>query len=218
MPLSLPRLPYAYDALEPHISRATLEVHYDKHHRAYVEKAKGLAKEAHLSDTALEQIVRYTARKDGHQALFQNAAQAWNHEFYWNSMRPGGSKPTDGLARRIATDFGGFDAFVEKFTAAATGQFGSGWAWLVLDGDTLAITRTSNADTPIAHGQVPLLTLDVWEHAYYLDYQNRRPDYVKAVVHNLLDWSFAHRNLVRQSAAVLPPAADERPRAAPGGR
>ncbi len=218
MPLSLPRLPYAYDALEPHISRATLEVHYDKHHRAYVEKAKGLAKEAHLSDTALEQIVRYTARKDGHQALFQSAAQAWNHEFYWNSMRPGGSKPTDELARRIATDFGGFDAFVEKFTAAATGQFGSGWAWLVLDGDTLAITRTSNADTPIAHGQVPLLTLDVWEHAYYLDYQNRRPDYVKAVVHNLLDWSFAHRNLVRQSAAVLPPAADERPRAAPGGR
>jgi len=217
MALSLPRLPYAYDALEPHISRATLEVHYDKHHRAYVEKTRLLAKEARLSDTSLEQIIRYAARQESHRALFQNAAQAWNHEFYWNSMCRGGSKPTDEIARRIAADLGGFDAFAEKLAAAATGQFGSGWAWLVLNGDSLAITQTSNADTPLAHGQVPLLAIDVWEHAYYLDYQNRRSDYVKAVIHNLLDWTFAHRNLVCQSAISLG-AAHGRPQAAPVAR
>lgn len=219
MQITLPKLPYAYDALEPHISRATLEVHYDKHHRAYVEKAKSLAKEAHLSDNSLEQIIRYTARQEGHQALFQNAAQAWNHDFYWNSMRPGGSKPTEEIARRIQTDLGGYDSFAERFMAAATGQFGSGWAWLVLDGDTLAITRTSNADTPLAHAQIPLLAVDVWEHAYYLDYQNRRADYVKTVIEHLINWDFAHRNLVRQNAAMLPaPAESTRLQASAGSR
>ncbi len=203
MQIILPQLPYAYDALEPHISRRTLEIHHGKHHRAYVEKVKELAKPLRLADQPLELIIRQTAGRDEHRALFNNAAQAWNHAFYWRSLRPGGGgEPVGEIAGRVKTDLGGYGAFVEQFAAAATGQFGSGWAWLVLDGDKLKVTNTSNADTPLAHGQIPLLTLDVWEHAYYLDFQNRRADYVAAAIGHLISWDFANRNLGRRTAAA----------------
>jgi Fe-Mn family superoxide dismutase len=199
MQITLPQLPYSYDALEPHISRRTLEIHHGKHHRAYVEKVKALAKQVRLADQPLERIIQKTAGHDGQQALFNNAAQAWNHAFYWRSLRPGGGgAPSGEVADFVHSSFGSYDSFVEQFAAATNGQFGSGWAWLVLDGDRLAITTTANADTPLAHGQTPLLTLDVWEHAYYLDYQNRRPDYTAAVIENLINWDFASRNLVRR--------------------
>jgi Fe-Mn family superoxide dismutase len=203
MNLALPRLPYAYDALEPHISRTTLEIHHGRHHRAYVEKTVASAKQLRLADEPLERIIGRTAGQESHRALFQNAAQAWNHAFYWNSLSPdGGGRPQGQLAERIEADLGGYDTFVGQFAAAATGQFGSGWAWLVLDGGKLKIIQTSNADTPLAHGQVPLLTIDVWEHAYYLDYQNRRPDYVTAVIEKLVNWDFAEKNLDRRRASA----------------
>lgn len=203
MQIVLPQLPYAYDALEPHISRTTLEVHHDKHHRAYVEKAKALAKEVRLADQPLEAIIRQTVGHDSHRALFNNAAQAWNHAFYWRSLRPGGGgHPNGEIAERIKADFGDHKRLLDKLADAAMGQFGSGWAWLVLDGDTLKITQTANADTPLAHGQTPLLTIDVWEHAYYLDYQNRRADYAGAVIKHLINWDFANRNLSRRGTAA----------------
>lgn len=204
MQITLPQLPYAYDALEPHISRTTLEVHHGKHHRAYVEKVKTLAREVHLADQPLERIIQQTAGQDSHRALFNNAAQAWNHAFYWRSLRPGGGgEPRGEIAERVQTDLGGYGSFVERFAAAATGQFGSGWAWLVLDGNKLKVTQTANADTPLAHGQTPLLTIDVWEHAYYLDYQNRRADYAAAVIEHLINWDFANRNLSRRRTAAI---------------
>ena len=203
MPITLPPLPYPYDALEPHISRTTLEIHHDKHHRAYVDKVKTLAQQVRLADQPLERIIQQTAGQDRHRALFNNAAQAWNHAFYWRSLRPGGGgEPQGEIAERVKTDLGGYGPFVEQLTAAATGQFGSGWAWLVLDGNKLKVTQTANADTPLAHGQTPLLTIDVWEHAYYLDYQNRRADYVAAAIKQLINWDFASRNLSRRSAAA----------------
>jgi superoxide dismutase, Fe-Mn family len=199
MPITLPQLPYPYDALEPHISRTTLEIHHGKHHRAYVERVKTLAREVHLADQPLERIIQQTAGQDRHRALFNNAAQAWNHAFYWRSLWPGGGgEPQGELAKRMRTDLGGYGPFVEQLAAAATGQFGSGWAWLVLDGNKLKVTQTANADTPLAHGQTPLLTIDVWEHAYYLDYQNRRADYAAAVIKHLINWDFASRNLSRR--------------------
>ncbi len=203
MQITLPQLPYPYDALEPHISRTTLEIHHGKHHRAYVEKVKTLVKQVRLADQPLERIIQQTAGQDSHRTLFNNAAQAWNHAFYWRSLRPGGGGvPVGEIAERIEADFGGYKPFFEKFAGAATGQFGSGWAWLVLDGNTLKVTQTANAETPLAHGQTPLLTIDVWEHAYYLDYQNRRADYAAAVVEHLINWEFANRNLSRRSAAA----------------
>ena len=209
MQITLPQLPYSYDALEPHISRITLEVHHGKHHRAYVEKVKTLAREVHLADQALERIIQQTAGQDRHRALFNNAAQAWNHAFYWRSLRPGGGgEPQGEIAERVKTDLGGYGSFAEQLAAAATGQFGSGWAWLVLDGNKLKVTQTANADTPLVHGQTPLLTIDVWEHAYYLDYQNRRADYAAAVIEHLINWDFASRNLSRRrtAATALEPA------------
>lgn len=205
MQIILPQLPYAYDALEPHISRATLELHHGKHHRAYVEKTRTLAEQLRLADQPLERIIAQTARREAWRALFQNAAQAWNHAFFWRCLRPAsGGAPQGEIAARLDSDLGGYDAFAEQFAAAATGQFGSGWAWLVLDGGLLKITQTANADTPLAHGQTPLLCIDVWEHAYYLDYQNRRPDYVRAVIANLLNWDFANRNLARPKPRGTP--------------
>ncbi|MGE0151490.1 MAG: superoxide dismutase [Reyranellaceae bacterium] len=208
MQIALPPLPYASDALEPHISRATLELHHGKHHRAYVEKARTLAEQLRLADQPLERIIAHTAGREAYRALFQNAAQAWNHAFFWRCLHPaGGGAPQGEIAQRLNSDLGGYDVFVEQFAAAATSQFGSGWAWLVLDGGLLKVTQTANADTPLAHGQTPLLCIDVWEHAYYLDYQNRRPDYVGAVIAHLLDWDFANRNLARpkpRGALVLP--------------
>jgi superoxide dismutase, Fe-Mn family len=199
MAITLPELPYDYDALQPVISAATLKLHHGAHHRGYVDKLNALIKGTDLADASLESIVK---RSSG--AVFNNAAQAWNHAFYWRSLRPKvpHGAPQGALAARIDADFGGQARFRELFKAAAMGVFGSGWAWLIEQDGTLQIRVTSNADTPIAHGQKPLLVLDVWEHAYYLDYQSRRLAYVEGVVDLLLDWEFAERNLAQQLAAL----------------
>ena len=198
MNLTLPELPYAIDALEPHVSKRTLEFHHGKHHRAYVEKTKELIKGTKLEKASLEEIIQASTKEGG--ALFNNAAQAWNHTFYWHSLAPkGGGKPSGAVARAIEAGLGDYDAFRKAFGEAATGQFGSGWAWLVLDGGKVKVAKTGNADTPLAHGQTPLLTLDVWEHAYYLDYQNRRPDYVATYLDHLVNWDFANANLASAS-------------------
>lgn len=197
MAITLPELPYDYDALHPVISAATMKLHHGAHHRGYVDKLNALIKGTDLADASLESIVK---RSSG--AIFNNAAQAWNHAFYWRSLRPKVSHgaPQGALAARIDADFGGQQRFGELFKAAAMGVFGSGWVWLVDIGGKLEIKTTANADTPIAHGQQPLLVLDVWEHAYYLDYQSRRLAYVEGAVDLLLDWEFAERNFARQEA------------------
>jgi Fe-Mn family superoxide dismutase len=195
--LKLPDLPYEMKALEPHISERTLEFHYGKHHAAYVKKTSDAVEGTPLEKQPLVNIVRAAAKDKEQAGLFNNAAQAWNHTFFWHCMTPkGGHEPSGELGKRISGDFGSFDAFCEKFEEAAVGQFGSGWAWLVEDGGKLDIVTTSNADTPLVHGETPLLTLDVWEHAYYLDYQNRRPDFVKAFLEHLVNWDFVEQNLV----------------------
>jgi Fe-Mn family superoxide dismutase len=194
--IALPDLPWAEDALAPVISGETIEYHYGKHHRKYVDTASKLIEGTPYADMPLERIVIETAKDASKSAIFNNAAQSWNHWFYWMSMNPhGGGRPGGALARKIDEDFGDFDSFAGELKQAATGQFGSGWAWVVRDKGKLKVMKTSNADTPIAHGITPLLALDVWEHAYYLDYQNRRPDYVDAVIERLLDWEFAEQNL-----------------------
>lgn len=196
MPISLPNLPYQKDALEPYISSRTLEFHYDKHHQAYVDKTNQLLKETAVKDLSLEEIIKETAHQPDQRALFNNAAQAWNHSFFWNCLKPGGGgKPSGKAAERIERDLGGYENFVKEFKATATGQFGSGWAWLILQGTELAITKTSNADTPLKNGLIPLLTVDVWEHAYYLDYQNRRADYLQAIIDHLINWDFINDTL-----------------------
>jgi Fe-Mn family superoxide dismutase len=200
MSIELPNLPYAYDALEPLISSTTLKTHHGKHHRAYVDKVNALVKGTDLADRTLKAIVLQSAQRAANdpamRPLFNNAAQAWNHAFYWRSLRPkGGGEPKGALAARISAAFGGHGSFTEALKSAATGHFGSGWAWLVLDSGIPKVVTTANADTPIIRGQIPLLVIDVWEHAYYLDHQERRAAYVAAVVDHLLDWAFAERNL-----------------------
>jgi Fe-Mn family superoxide dismutase len=191
MAIELPPLPYADDALAPHISEQTISFHYGKHHAAYVNNLNGLIDGTDLADVSLEEIVR-TATPG---ALFNNAAQVWNHTFYWNCMSPkGGGGPTGDLAAAIESSFGSIDAFKAQFKADAVGNFGSGWTWLVRDGDGVAIIKTDDADTPLAHGQTALLTIDVWEHAYYLDFQNARPAYVDAFIEHLLNWDFVAAN------------------------
>jgi Fe-Mn family superoxide dismutase len=195
-PIALPELPYAMDALAPTISRETMGYHYGKHHKSYVDKLNGLIEKTPYAEMTLEKIIETTARDAAKIAIFNNAAQAWNHWFFWLSMSPdGGGKPGGRLARRIEEDFGDFESFANELKQAAVGQFGSGWAWVVLDKGKLKVTKTANADTPIAHGMTPLLAVDVWEHAYYLDFQNRRADYVDAVIEHLLDWEFAQQNM-----------------------
>jgi Fe-Mn family superoxide dismutase len=204
MTIALPDLTYEYDALHPVISAATLKLHHGAHHRGYVDKLNGLIKGTPLQDAALETIVKQTAVRASDdaaaRAIFNNAAQAWNHAFYWRSLRPAGphGRPLGILAARLEADFDGYPRFCEQFKAAALAVFGSGWVWLVEHRGKLEIKATANADTPIAHGQVPLLVLDVWEHAYYLDHQSRRADYVNGAVDLLLDWEFAERNLARE--------------------
>lgn len=196
MPFELPALPYAADALAPYMSAETLGFHHGKHHQAYVTNLNGLVQDTPLATQSLEEIIRATVKDISKIGVFNNAAQIWNHTFFWHSMKPqGGGAPTGELAERIKTDFGGFDAFKEEFKKAALGQFGSGWAWLVLDAGKLKIVKTSNAHTPLTEGQKPLLTCDVWEHAYYLDYQNRRGDMVSAFLDHLANWDFAAKNL-----------------------
>jgi len=191
MAFSLPVLPYAQDALAPHISAETLEFHHGKHHNTYVTKLNDLIAGTELADKSLEEII---AAADG--ITFNQAAQVWNHTFYWSSMKPkGGGQPSGALASAIDRDFGSFDAFKEAFSNAAATQFGSGWAWLVEDGGKLAVSKTGNADTPLKHGQKPLLTIDVWEHAYYIDYRNARPKYIETFLNHLVNWDFAASNL-----------------------
>lgn len=194
MPFTLPDLPFPKDALEPHISAETLEYHHDKHHAKYVSNLNELVEGKPEADMSLLEIIR--SAPDG--PLFNNAAQVWNHTFYWDSLRTGGGgEPQGALADAVARDFGGVAKLREELTAAATGQFGSGWAWLVWDGQRLQVTKTGNADLPLKHGHQPLLNIDVWEHAYYIDYRNRRPEYVQHVVENLLNWHFAKENFAR---------------------
>jgi len=193
---TLPALPYGLDALEPNISRSTLEFHHGKHHAAYVTNLNNLVAGTDLEDKSLEDTITAVAGDAGKAGVFNNAAQVWNHSFYWQCMKPGGGgQPTGALADKINADFGSYEAFVEQFKTAGATQFGSGWAWLVLDGGTLKVTKTANADLPLAHGQKALLTMDVWEHAYYLDYQNRRPDYMTTYLEKLVNWDFVAANL-----------------------
>ncbi len=192
MAFELPALPYAMNALEPYISERTMEFHYGKHHKAYVDNLNKLIAGTHFEQMSLEEIIRKTAGKTEYAGIFNNAAQAWNHAFFWTCMQPGGGgEPTGEMKKKIERSFGGYDKFREEFAAAATTQFGSGWAWLAEDEESgkLKVIKTANADTPIAHGLKPLLTVDVWEHAYYLDYQNRRPDFVNAFLDHLAKWN-----------------------------
>jgi Fe-Mn family superoxide dismutase len=196
MSVALPLLPYAKDALAPYISANTLEFHYGKHHQAYVDNLNKLIAGTDLADKSLEDIIKSAAGDTAKVGIFNNAAQVWNHSFYWQCLKKaGGGAPTGAIASRINATWGNYDKFVEELKNAGTTQFGSGWAWLILDGKNLKITKTANADTPIAHSQKALLTIDVWEHAYYLDYQNRRPDYLSAVIKNLINWDFVNTNL-----------------------
>lgn len=196
MAIILPSLPFEKNALEPYISSLTLEYHYGKHHNTYVVNTNNLIKETELDTLSLEEIILQTANDSTKTSLFNNAAQVWNHTFYWNSLKPnGGGLPSSEIAKKIDTDFGSYDNFAKELKESALGQFGSGWAWLVLKNGKLSISKTSNADTPIAHGVKPILCIDVWEHAYYLDYKNARADYADAVIKNLLNWEFANRNL-----------------------
>ncbi len=195
-PHVLPPLPWADDALAPVISANTIGFHYGKHHRAYVDNLNKLVAGTPLADMTLEQVVTATAGKPESAAVFNNAAQIWNHTFYWHSLRPnGGGEPPAALRERLDVAFGSVDACRAELLAAATSQFGSGWAWLVADGAQLKVVKTANADLPLTAGLRPLLTIDVWEHAYYLDYQNRRADYVNTVLEKLVDWEFALKNL-----------------------
>lgn len=203
--ITLPELPYAKNALEPHISAETLEFHHDKHHAAYVNKLNELLPGSGLEGKELDEIIKATAGDSSKAQIFNQAAQVWNHTFYWNCMTPnGGGEPTGDLKAKIEEAFGSYAKFREEFKNAAVSQFGSGWAWLVADsvGGKLSITKTSNADTPLAHNQVAVLTCDVWEHAYYIDYRNRRPDYVDTFLDKLVNWDYANAKYKGQEAGV----------------
>ena len=192
MAFSLPPLPWAKDALAPHISAETIDFHYGKHHQAYVNNLNGLVAGKPEEGKTLEEII--LAAPEG--GLFNNAAQVWNHTFYWNSIKPGGGgKPSGKLLDAINRDFGSTDNLLQLLGEAAKTQFGSGWAWLVLDGGALKVTKTANADLPLNHGQKALLACDVWEHAYYIDHRNARPAYVDAFLKHLVNWDFAAKNL-----------------------
>jgi superoxide dismutase, Fe-Mn family len=194
--ITLPPLPYADNALDPVITAHTLSFHYGKHHKAYVDNLNKLIAGTPLEGQSLEAIIKESAGKPDKAGIFNNSAQIWNHTFYWNSLKPnGGGTPPAALAKLIERDFGSLDNLKKELATAATTQFGSGWAWLASDNGKLVVTKTSNAELPMTKGQKALLTIDVWEHAYYLDYQNRRPDYANAVIDKLLNWQFAADNL-----------------------
>jgi superoxide dismutase, Fe-Mn family len=195
MPFSLPDLPYDKQALEPHMSAETLEFHHGKHHKAYVDKANGMLADAGLEDASLVEVIR-KAREKGDKKLFNNAAQIWNHSFFWQCLAPEGStRPSVKLQEMIDADFGSTATLIEKLAAESVDHFASGWGWLVLDNGKLKVTSLHDADTPAVHGLVPLLTLDVWEHAYYIDYRNERPRFVKTVLEKLVNWDFVSQNL-----------------------
>jgi Fe-Mn family superoxide dismutase len=203
--ITLPALPYGYEDLAPHISKETLEYHHDKHHNTYVVNLNNLIKGTDLEGKTLEEIIKAVAGDTSKAGVFNNAAQVWNHTFYWNCMtKNGGGKATGALAAKIDEAFGSYEKFAEEFAAAATTQFGSGWAWLVADevNGNLSILKTSNADTPLAHGKVAVLTIDVWEHAYYIDYRNARPAYIKTFLESLVNWDYANAKYAGQEAGV----------------
>ncbi|HCU06049.1 MAG TPA: superoxide dismutase [Fe] [Holosporales bacterium] len=192
----LPQLPYALDALSPHISQETLELHYGKHHQTYVTNLNNLLENSDLSNLSLEEIILKTSGKSDLAGLFNNAAQVWNHTFYWHCLSPnGGGDPKGILKDMIEKNFGSLETFKTLFKTACLTQFGSGWAWLVQEGANLKIVKTSNAETPMTQGSKPLLTCDVWEHAYYVDFKNRRPDYVDTFLKHLVNWDFAAEQL-----------------------
>jgi len=194
MTFTLPALPYDKKALEPHISANTFDFHHGKHHKAYVDKANELVKGTPLENMPLEKAVIESKKQGG--PLFNNIGQIYNHNLFWESMKPnGGGMPTGKLLEKITADFGSFDSFKEKFIAAGVGQFGSGWVWLVFNTGELEIVKTANADTPLTEGKTPLLVCDVWEHAYYLDYQNRRADFLKVFIEKLANWDFAAKRM-----------------------
>ena len=203
MTITLMPLPYALDALAPHISSDTLTVHHGAHHKAYVEKANAAIEGTDLADKPLEAIVK-AAKEQAKTGLYNSAAQTWNHGFYWSSMTPAKSTPSSALASAIDSAFGSMDEMLAKLKDEAVTHFASGWAWLVADGGELKVTSTHDADTPIVGSANPLLTIDVWEHAYYLDVKNKRPDYVSAVLGNILNWSFASENFERGTPWVYP--------------
>jgi Fe-Mn family superoxide dismutase len=200
-PFTLMKLPYAESALAPGISEKTVSFHYGKHHKGYIDKTNELVKGTDLAGKSLADIVHATFRKADKTPLYNAASQAWNHDFYWNSMKPkGGGMPSGELGKKIVADFGSFDAFVKQWDTAAMGQFGSGWAWLIVgDSGKLAVLKSANADSPLGVNEKPLLCIDVWEHAYYLDYQNRRSDYVKAYLDSLVNWDFAAANFAKKA-------------------
>lgn len=198
MAFELPPLPYAYDALEPFMSVKTLELHHDKHHQTYVTNLNNLTKDTPLADESLESLIKQTAGDAAKVGIFNNAGQVWNHTFYWEGMKKDGGGPIPAeLEQRLIADFGSVEKFKEEFSQAALTQFGSGWAWLYVEGGKLKVTKTGNADSPLAKGHTPLLTVDVWEHAYYVDYQNRRADFVKAFLESLVNWEFVAANLAK---------------------
>jgi Fe-Mn family superoxide dismutase len=198
MAFELPPLPYPKDGLEPYMSSRTLEFHHGKHHQTYVTTLNELVKNTPLERQSLEDVVRATAGNESKTKIFNNAAQAWNHAFFWNCLRPrGGGRPAGDLLQRIEKGFGDIDKFRHQFKEAAATQFGSGWAWLVLDRGTLKVTKTPNAVNPLSEGQTALLCCDVWEHAYYLDYQNRRPDFIQTFLDHLVNWDFVAKNLAK---------------------
>ncbi len=196
MTISLPNLPFEKNALDPHISERTIEFHYGKHHNTYVDNLNKFIEGTDLAGQDLETIIKKTSKDASKTAIFNNAAQVWNHSFYWNCIKPGGGgAPSGAIAKKIDSDFGSYEKFTEEFKNAGVTQFGSGWAWLVLKEGRLEIIKTLNADTPLAHDIKPVLTVDVWEHAYYLDYQNRRPDYLGAFITHLINWDFANSQM-----------------------
>ncbi|MEX1250314.1 MAG: superoxide dismutase [Hyphomonas sp.] len=202
MAFTLPDLPYARTALAPHISEETLNFHYGKHHQAYVTNLNGLLAGTPHENASLEAVIKDSAGDKAKAGVFNNSAQVWNHTFYWHSMSPdGGGKPKGKIAELIERDLGGYDNFAKEFKAAGATQFGSGWAWLSYKAGKLVISKTPNAETPLTEaGTTPLLTMDVWEHAYYLDYQNRRPDYIDTFLSSLVNWDFANQNLADAGA------------------
>jgi len=197
-PVSLPPLPWPDNSLDPVISAQTIGFHYGKHHKAYVDNLNKLLPGSEFEGQPLEAIIRATAGKADKSGFFNNAGQIWNHNFYWKCLKPkGGGTPTGAIADKINAAFGSFDGFKKEFANTCVTQFGSGWGWLVAEGGSVKLVKTANADTPLTKGQTALLTIDVWEHAYYLDYQNRRPDHVNAVIDKLLNWDFASENLAK---------------------
>jgi superoxide dismutase, Fe-Mn family len=196
MPFELPKLPYAKDALAPHISENTMNFHYGKHHQAYVTNLNNLINGTDLAGKSLEEIIKISHADKTKAGIFNNSAQVWNHTFYWHSMKPnGGGKPSGKVLSKIEEDFGSYENFVTEFKNAGATQFGSGWAWLVLDAGKLKVVKTGNAETPLTTAAKPLMTMDVWEHAYYLDFQNARPTYIDTFLNHLVNWDFVAENL-----------------------